>query len=96
MVNYIIFLFIYFQSLFKRFRTDIRVIRFAGALRPWQLTFDSQKEQLLTNFNAQSDMERDFLLSWWRTMHQHVSSVIQRFNQVYFSSLSLTNMISLF
>ena len=32
--------------------------------------------------SVQGDVQRDFLLSWWRIMHQRVSAMIQHFNQV--------------
>ena len=87
----ITFFFIYFQSLFDRFRNEIRVIRFDGPLKPWELHFDDRNGQLYSNFNARSDIERDLLVTWWRNMQQHVPSVDQRCNQVYSSSFSLSS-----
>ena len=72
------------EYLVNRFRDNIHVVHFAGALKPWQLTYNPQNEQLSGNMNGQSDMQRDFLLSWWRIMHQRVWPIIQQFNQVYF------------
>ena len=72
------------EYLVNRFRDNIHVVHFAGALKPWQLTYNPQNEQLSGNMNGQSDIQRDFLLSWWRIMHQRVWPIIQQFNQVYF------------
>ncbi len=66
----------------NRFRNDIHIVHFAGALKPWQLTFNPENEQLSGNLGGQSDIQRDFLLSWWRVMHQHVWPNINQLNQV--------------
>ncbi len=56
----------------NRFRNDIHVVHFAGALKPWQLSYNPQNEQLSGNLGGQSDIQRDFLLSWWTIMYQRV------------------------
>ena len=66
----------------NRFRNDIHVVHFAGALKPWQLTYNPQNEQLSGNLGGQSDIQREFLLSWWRVMHQHVWPNINQISQV--------------
>jgi hypothetical protein len=75
-----------YEFLLNRFRNDIHVVHFADALKPWQLTYHPQNEQLSGNLNGQSDIQRDFLLSWWRITHERVWPIIQRFNQVDFHS----------
>ena len=72
------------EYLVNRFRDNIHVVHFAGALKPWQLTYNPQNEHLSGNINGQSDIQRDFLLSWWRIIHQRVWPIIQQFNQVNF------------
>ncbi|CAF3804114.1 unnamed protein product [Adineta steineri] len=69
-----------------RFRHDIHVIHFAGAMKPWQLSYNPQNEQLSGNLTGQSDIQRDFLLSWWRVMYQRVWPKLSKFD-----SLSNTN-----
>ncbi|CAF1311275.1 unnamed protein product [Rotaria sordida] len=64
-----------------RFRNEIRIIHFAGALKPWQLTYNPENEQLSGNLEGQSDVQRDFLLSWWRIMYQQVWPLLSTFNQ---------------
>ncbi len=66
----------------NRFRNDIHIVHFAGALKPWQLTYNPENEQLSGNLGGQSDIQRDFLLSWWRIMYQRVWPYITQFNQV--------------
>ena len=65
------------EFLSDRFRDNIHVVHFAGELKPWQLSYNRQNEQLSENMNGQSDIQRDFLLSWWRIMHQRVWPIIQ-------------------
>ena len=108
MLHPIIFLFLYqrkhgslkrifYRLIFKyslnRFLNDIRVVDFAGELKPWQLIFNPENEHLSGNLTGQGDIQRDFLVSWWRIMHW---LVIQRLNQGYSTSFSLINMIFLF
>jgi lipopolysaccharide biosynthesis glycosyltransferase len=73
--------------LFNRFRNDIHVVHFAGALKPWQLTFNPQNEQLSGNLGGHSDIQRDFLLTWWKIMHERVWPNINQVNQLNFNSL---------
>ena len=75
------------EFLSDRFRDNIHVVHFAGELKPWQLTYNPQNEQLSENVNGQSDIQRDLLLSWWRIMNERVWTILQ-FNQVNFFSLS--------
>jgi hypothetical protein len=63
------------------------VVHFAGTLKAWQLTSNPQNEHLSGNLNGENDIERDFLLNWWRIMTQRVWPIIQQFNQVCFFSL---------
>ncbi|CAF4773919.1 unnamed protein product [Rotaria sp. Silwood2] len=67
-----------------RFRNEIRLIHFAGSLKPWHLTYNPQNEQLSGNLDGQSDIQRDFLLSWWRIMYQRVWPQLSIFNEVDF------------
>ena len=69
-----------FEYFFNRFRNGIHVVHFAGALKPWQLTFNPQNEHLSGNLSGQNDIQRDFLLRWWRIMHQRVWPIIQQFS----------------
>jgi lipopolysaccharide biosynthesis glycosyltransferase len=69
----------YFKN---RFRNDIHVVHFAGALKPWHLTYNPENEQLSGNLGGQSDIQRDFLLQWWKVMHQRVWPKLSKFNQV--------------
>ncbi|CAF0916539.1 unnamed protein product, partial [Didymodactylos carnosus] len=46
----------------NQFRSDIRIVHFAGTLKPWQLTYDPQIRQLSGCYQSH---ERDFLLKWW-------------------------------
>ncbi len=73
--------------MFNRFRNDIHVVHFAGALKPWQLTFNPQNEQLSGNLGGHSDIQRDFLLTWWKIMHERVWPNINQVNQLNFNSL---------
>jgi lipopolysaccharide biosynthesis glycosyltransferase len=83
--------------LLNRFRNDIHIVHFAGALKPWQLTFNPQNEQLSGNLGGQSDIQREFLLSWWRVMHQHVWPNINQISQVkYFTLISIHHLFLLF
>ncbi|CAF1414695.1 unnamed protein product [Adineta ricciae] len=74
-----------------RFRNDIHVVHFAGATKPWQLTYNPQNEQLSGNLTGQSDIQRDFLLFWWRIMHQHVWPILTRFSRLSNSNNSLNS-----
>jgi lipopolysaccharide biosynthesis glycosyltransferase len=77
------FLYNKIKNLFvNRFRNDIHVVHFAGALKPWNLTYNSQNEQLSGNLSGQNDIQRQFFLSWWRTMYQHVWPQLSKFNEV--------------
>jgi len=65
-----------------RFRNDIRVVHFAGALKPWQLTYNPQTEQLSGNLGGQHEIQREFLLAWWKVMHERVWPQLSKNNQV--------------
>jgi len=67
-----------------RFANDIHIVHFAGALKPWQLTFNPQNQQLSGNLNGQNEIQRNFLVSWWKIMQNNVWPQIQRINQVRF------------
>jgi glycogenin glucosyltransferase len=64
-----------------RFRNDIRVVHFAGALKPWQLTFNPQNEKLSGNLGGQYEVQKEFLLSWWRIMYERVWPQLSKNNQ---------------
>ncbi|CAF1571248.1 unnamed protein product [Rotaria sp. Silwood1] len=64
-----------------RFRNDIRVVHFAGALKPWQLTYNPQNEQLSGNLDGQHDVQREFLLCWWKIMYERVWPQLSKYNQ---------------
>jgi len=51
-------------------------------LKPWHLTYNPENEQLSGNLGGQSDIQRDFLLQWWKVMHQRVWPKLSKFNQV--------------
>ena len=70
-----------------QFRADVRAVHFAGSLKPWQLTFNPQNEQLSGNLGGKNDIQREFLLAWWRTMLNKVWPQLSNLNQV---SLSLS------
>jgi len=65
-----------------QFRNDVRVVHFAGAVKPWQLTYNPQNEQLSGNLGSQHEIQREFLLSWWRIMYQHVWPELSKNNQL--------------
>ncbi|CAF4131863.1 unnamed protein product [Rotaria sordida] len=71
-----------------RFHNDIRVVHFAGALKPWHLTYNPQNEQLSGNLDGQHDVQREFLLSWWKVMYERVWPQLSKFNQ---SNISVVN-----
>ncbi|CAF1057063.1 unnamed protein product [Rotaria sordida] len=71
-----------------RFQNDIRVVHFAGALKPWHLTYNPQNEQLSGNLDGQHDAQREFLLSWWKVMYERVWPQLSKFNQ---SNISVVN-----
>ncbi|CAF1593498.1 unnamed protein product [Rotaria sp. Silwood1] len=71
-----------------RFRNDIRVVHFAGALKPWQLTYNPQNEQLSGNLDGQHDVQREFLLCWWKIMYERVWPQLSKYNQ---SNISVMN-----
>ncbi|CAF2817817.1 unnamed protein product [Rotaria sp. Silwood2] len=71
-----------------RFRNDIRVVHFAGALKPWQLTYNPQNENLSGNLDGQQDIQREFLLCWWRIMYERVWPQLSKYNQ---SNISVMN-----
>lgn len=64
-----------------QFRKDIRVVHFAGALKPWQLTYNPQNEQLSGNLGGQHQVQREFLLSWWRILYERVWPLLSKNNQ---------------
>jgi glycogenin glucosyltransferase len=65
-----------------QFRNDIRVVHFAGALKPWQLTYNPQNQQLSGNLSSQHDIQREFLLSWWQIMYERVWPNLSKSNQL--------------
>jgi len=58
------------------------VVHFAGALKPWQLTYNPQNEQISGNLGSQHEIQREFLLSWWRIMYQRVWPELSKNNQL--------------
>ena len=68
------------------FRGEVRVVHFAGSLKPWHLTFNPQNEQLSGNLGQQNDIQREFLLSWWRTMFSKVWPQLSNITEVSLSS----------
>ncbi|CAF4758527.1 unnamed protein product, partial [Rotaria sp. Silwood2] len=48
------------------------------------VTYGARNEQLSGNLDGQSDIQRDFLLSWWRIMYQRVWPQLSIFNEVDF------------
>lgn len=64
-----------------KFRNDIRVVHFAGALKPWHLTFNPQNGQLSGNLQGQHEIQREFLLQWWRVMYERVWPQLSKNNQ---------------
>ncbi|CAF1196369.1 unnamed protein product [Adineta steineri] len=64
-----------------QFRNDIRVVHFAGALKPWQLTYNPQNEQLSGNLGGQQTIQREFLLAWWKIMYERVWPQLSKHNQ---------------
>jgi lipopolysaccharide biosynthesis glycosyltransferase len=66
----------------NRFRNDIRVVHFAGALKPWQLTYNPQNEQLSGNLGGQHEVQREFLLTWWKILYERVWPQLSKNNQV--------------
>jgi len=55
-----------------QFRSDIRMVHFAGPIKPWQLTYNPQTQQLSGNLGSQHEIQRDFLRQWWQVMYEHV------------------------
>ncbi|CAF0822566.1 unnamed protein product [Didymodactylos carnosus] len=53
----------------NQFRSDIRIVHFAGTVKPWQLTYDPQAKQLSGCYQS---FEREFLLKWWELMYETV------------------------
>jgi glycogenin glucosyltransferase len=72
-----------------QFRNDIRVVHFAGALKPWQLTYNPQTEQLSGNLGGQHEIQREFLLAWWKVMHERVWPQLSKNNQQSASNQSI-------
>jgi glycogenin glucosyltransferase len=64
-----------------KFRNDIRVVHFAGALKPWQLTYNPQNEQLSGNLGGQHEVQREFLLTWWKILYERVWPQLSKNNQ---------------
>jgi glycogenin glucosyltransferase len=64
-----------------QFRNDIRVIHFAGALKPWQLTYNPQNQQLSGNLGGQHEIQREFLLCWWKIMYERVWPQLSKHTQ---------------
>jgi glycogenin glucosyltransferase len=64
-----------------QFRNDIRVVHFAGALKPWQLTYNPQNEQLSGNLGGQHEVQREFLLIWWKILYERVWPQLSKNNQ---------------
>ncbi|CAF1430133.1 unnamed protein product [Rotaria magnacalcarata] len=65
----------------KRFRNDIRLVHFAGALKPWQLTYNPQNGKLSGNLEGQHDIQKEFLLHWWKIMYERVWPQLSKNNQ---------------
>jgi len=53
----------------NQFRSDIRIVHFAGTVKPWQLTYDPQAKQLSGCYQS---YEHEFLLKWWELMYETV------------------------
>jgi hypothetical protein len=66
----------------SRFRNDVRAVHFAGALKPWQLTYNPESGLLSGNMGSSNDIQRDFLASWWRMMYDNVWPRLSKINQV--------------
>jgi lipopolysaccharide biosynthesis glycosyltransferase len=71
-----------------RFHDDIRVVHFAGYLKPWQLTYNPQIQQLLGNLHDQQTIQQEFLLQWWHIMYERVWPQLSSTNQVFTQLLS--------
>ncbi len=69
-------------KIFDRFRNNIHLVHFAGALKPWQLTYNPQNEQLSGNLGGQHEIQREFLLSWWKILYENVWPQLTKNNQV--------------
>ncbi|CAF0906006.1 unnamed protein product, partial [Didymodactylos carnosus] len=54
----------------NQFHSDIRIVHFAGSLKPWQLTYDPQTNNLSGGHHQPT--ERNFLLKWWQLMYELV------------------------
>jgi glycogenin glucosyltransferase len=65
-----------------QFRNDIRVVHFAGALKPWQLTYNPQNDQLSGNLGGQHEVQREFLLTWWKILYERVWPQLSKNNQL--------------
>ena len=48
------------------------MVHFAGTLKPWQLTYKPRDKELLGIFNTRSNIEKDFLLAWWKIVYENV------------------------
>jgi glycogenin glucosyltransferase len=64
-----------------QFRNNIHLVHFAGALKPWQLTYNPQNEQLSGNLGGQHEIQREFLLSWWKILYEKVWPQLTKNNQ---------------
>ncbi|CAF0921657.1 unnamed protein product [Adineta steineri] len=78
-----------------QFRNDIRVVHFAGALKPWQLTYNPQNEQLSGNLGGQQTIQREFLLAWWKIMYERVWPQLSKHNQSNISVMTKSPSIKL-
>lgn len=56
------FLFSHPRFLLVSLQVMIKVfsIHFSGLLKPWELKYDRENEQLYTNLNCQTDVQKDY------------------------------------
>jgi len=62
----------------KQFRNEIRLVHFAGTLKPWQLTYDPNSHQLSGYYQS---YEKEFLMLWWTVMYDTVWPHLSATNQ---------------
>ncbi|UJR16579.1 hypothetical protein I4U23_003479 [Adineta vaga] len=77
-----------------QFRNDIRVVHFAGALKPWQLTYNPQNEQLSGNLGGQHTVQREFLLAWWKILYERVWPQLSKANKGHSQSAVVGNLLN--
>lgn len=54
------------------------MVHFAGELKPWQLTYKPRDEELLGIFNTRLNIEKDFLLVWWKIVYEKIWPVMKQ------------------